>query len=284
MKPLSRIIALTLFAAVLLAPQGAWAWWGTGHMLVAEIAYRRLNPHAKAEVDHLLAIDALPESGTFVTAACWPDDLKAMGVHAYDEWHYVDVPFTTDGTTLPTEMAPENVEWAIDQCLRTLRSAKAPYVEKARMLRFLIHFVGDVHQPLHCVSRYTQDHPDGDRGGNLFPLQAGAARNLHAYWDSGAGEFADIERPLTTEGSRKLAGMADAIIAAWPVDKLPTEADTSVKDWVQEGVALCKSVVYTAQPGAAPTDAYAAAARAACRRQVALAGYRLSDVLNKLYP
>ena len=52
------------------------------------------------------------------------------------------------------------------------------------MYRALIHFVGDIHQPLHCVSRYTKKHPNGDRGGNDFKLQHGQYRNLHLLWDA----------------------------------------------------------------------------------------------------
>src|SRR5438105_2834870 len=148
----SRCTALALMGLILL-PRAGFCWHNNGHMVVAEIAYRRLTPQAKAAIDRLIALDSEPINATFVTGACWADDLKTYGVHAYDTWHYIDLPFSTDGTALPKEMASEDVVWAMDQCARTLRSKSAPDVEKARMLRFLLHFVGDIHMQLHCVSR-----------------------------------------------------------------------------------------------------------------------------------
>src|SRR5438132_10178926 len=104
-----RILRYIAALFVLAMPIRACAWWTTGHMVVAEIAYRRLSAHAKAEVDRLIAIDAPANSNTFVTAACWADDLKALGVHAYDEWHFVDVPFSPDGMALPPVEKSGNV-------------------------------------------------------------------------------------------------------------------------------------------------------------------------------
>jgi hypothetical protein len=252
-------------------------------MVVAQIALNRLSPRARAECERLLAIDARPESATFVTASCWADDLKGLGVHAYDTWHYIDMPISSDGTKTPAGPDRENVEWAIGQCLQTLRSPRVPDMEKARMLRFLIHFVGDVHQPLHCVSRYTADHPTGDQGGNLFPLDAGRVHNLHAYWDSGACLFVDVPRPLTPAGQAEIDNLVrDATLAVRGM-ALPATKDLNVADWVAEGSALAQKSVYAIQPGSAPSPAYESACRALCQRQVVVAGVRLAYLLDNLF-
>lgn len=262
----------------------AFAWWDTGHMLVAQIAYDRLSPRAKAEVDRLLAFDAIPESRTFVEAACWADDIKKKDIRAYDEWHYIDVAFSSDNTPLPPLEKAGNVQWALAQCDRILRSPKAPDSEKARMLRFLIHFVGDVHQPLHCVSRFTKLLPDGDKGGNSFLLKGGQARNLHAFWDSGAGLFGDsMARPLDANAEKTLRSLAEDVTKANPAETLAGASNITFKDWVAEGAELARTKVYATTEGEAPSEEYTKTAREACRRQVALAGYRLAALLNKIY-
>jgi hypothetical protein len=251
-------------------------------MVVADIAYRKLSDHAKSEVDRLLAIDALPESRTFATASVWADDLKGFGVHAFDAWHYVDLPFSPDNTPLVQPEKRDNVEWAIGQCLSTLRSAKAPDVEKSRALKFLIHFVGDAHMPLHCTGRFTAANPDGDAGGNKFRL-TGKYRNLHAYWDSGAGMFEDIPRPLTSDGEKALHKMSDDFTAAYPLDKLTEAEDLKVSDWIKEGFETAKASCYSTPEGAAPNDEYRDKAQAICKQKVALGGYRLAGLLNDIF-
>jgi hypothetical protein len=274
--------ALTLFFA-LLAAAPSHAWWGTGHMVVAQIAYDRLDPRAKAEVDRLIAIDALPDSNTFVTAAAWADDLKLLDVHLYDEWHYLDIPFSPDNTTLPAVEKAGNVQWAIDQCVRTLRSHKAPDVEKARSLRFLIHFVGDAHQPLHCTTRVTSAHPAGDRGGNDYPVSAGRLRNLHMYWDSAVGLFEDVKRPMDDEAAKTIRGFADRAVSANPPASFPTLSVLNSRKWVEEGSAVAQSVVYSTPEGQAPSDEYKKKTQDTSFRQIALAGYRLAALLNEIY-
>jgi hypothetical protein len=280
---LKRLTAVTAILFALFAAAPSQAWWGTGHMVVAQVAYDRLNPKAKAEVDRLIAIDALPESNTFVTAAAWADDLKLLDVHLYDEWHYLDIPFSPDGTTLPPVEKAGNVQWAMDQCIRTLRSHKSPETEKARALRFLIHFVGDAHQPLHCTTRVTVAHPTGDRGGNDFLVSAGRLRNLHMYWDSAVGLFEDVKRPMDAEATETIRDFAGRAVNANPAASFPTLSVLDTHKWVEEGSALAQSVVYTTPEAQAPSDDYKKKTQDTSFRQIALAGYRLAALLNDLY-
>jgi hypothetical protein len=278
----NTLVLTAILMSVLVRP--AFAWWGTGHMVVANIAYQRLNATAKAEVDRLLTIDALPESKTFVTASVWADDLKSMGVHAHDEWHYLDIPFSPDNSPLPSVERSGNVEWAIGQCVQTLKSAKAPDGEKARALKFLIHFVGDVHQPLHCTARVTKAFPNGDRGGNDFAVKAGRLKNLHSYWDSAAGLFEDVKRPMDSEGEKTINGYSDRATKDNPPSSFQNLTETSYRKWVEEGSALAQSQVYATTEGAEPTDDYKTKAQKTCFRQIALAGYRLADLINAIFP
>src|SRR5215467_14424433 len=186
-----------MFCIFLLVSQGL-AWGPGGHMIVAQIAYGRLNSHAKAEVDRLIKVvinpnDVTQKSLDFVNAAHWPDDLRSVKGDEFKptfDWHFIDTPFSPDNTKLPDVPQPNIVNELNDE-VNVLKASDATDQDKARALRFLIHFVGDIHQPLHCATRVTKKMPDGDRGGNLFMVRFVDANGrvkkvkLHSYWDGG---------------------------------------------------------------------------------------------------
>jgi hypothetical protein len=311
-----RWTVLLLPAALLLVPAAAFSWFDTGHIVIAEIAYRGLEPEVKARVDELVRIGADPKTNTFVTAACYLDDVKQIdGRHR--EWHYIDQPFSPDGTPVPDyepdgtpvpdyepdgtpvpdyepdgtplPAAPEgeNVLTALHYCVDRLRDANAPPAEKAEALRSLIHLVGDVHQPLHCASRYTREHPQGDRGGNDFKIRGvwlgpEQIKNLHAYWDSGIGLFARVERPLTPAGRRRIKNLADRIESACRRESLPELREKEFRSWVYEShQAAVESAYDGLRENWKPSPDYVRQARLVARRRVTLAGYRLADLLNE---
>lgn len=279
---LASLTVLLLFTTLCLP---VFAWNGTGHMVIAEIAYRRLNPRARAEVDRLIALTSDPKSPDFVTASCWADDLKGYDMNAYNAWHYMDIPFE-EGAKCTEPLPEENVLWAMGQCLRTLRSDRAPDVEKGRMLRLLIHFVSDIHQPLHTTSRFTPRTPKGDKGGNDFPVKTDRARNLHAYWDGGVTLYTQmVARPLQEDGRTLVKRLADEIMMACPPESLANAKETNFQVWAQEGHKLCREIVYAdLKEGETPSETYNQRGTDCARKQSALGGYRLADILNRLYP
>lgn len=275
-----------LFAAAagscLLAPGQAGAWHATGHMITAQIAYDALTDEARAEVDRLIALVAefTPGGDHAVTASLWSDELKRQGVEAFDSWHYINLPYRAagDGVAAPAPR-PENVVWAIGQATATLRG-EAGDLSKSLMLRFLLHFVGDVHQPMHCVSRITAELPDGDRGGNDFSL-GGLLPHLHAFWDDGAGAYPDFDgqdwRPLVRR-------LADEITREVPRSAVPEWTDAAAETWARESFRLAVDVAYDGiAEGARPTPEYSARARRVIRRRLALSGYRLGALLNDIF-
>src|SRR5438105_5067321 len=148
------------------------AWNAEGHMLVAQIAYNHLDTAVRARCDALIAVPLTYGSSannTFVTAACWADDYKSSLGTAI--WHYIDLPFSLDGTsTAGVGTASFDVVQAINQCMFTLGSSTAAQTNQATSLRYLMHFVGDIQQPLHCSTAVSASHPGGDAGGNSFSL------------------------------------------------------------------------------------------------------------------
>jgi hypothetical protein len=273
-----------ILAVVISSP--VYAWNHTGHMVVAQIAYHRLSNKAKAEVDRLLATGTEPKTATFVTAGCWPDDLKEYGIRTYDEWHYTNRPLLTPGTSPPVVPNCPDVVWAIHQCTRVLRNQQAPDAEKARMLRFLIHFVGDIHQPLHCVSRYTSVNgkPVGDRGGNDFTIVGVSSDNLHSYWDSGLGLLSTVKRPLNANGRKKIKKLAQEAVKSFPPNSVPEWSKPDLAIWVSEGVRVAEQVCYKGiTESKPPSPTYRKIGRETVKRCLALAGYRLAHLLNTIY-
>jgi len=294
-------ILLLLLALHLLAPLKAW--WDPGHMVVALIAYMQLDEKTKAEVDRLTKVlqRDYPQVNHFAITGCWPDDLKEMGVRTYDTWHYTNIPYNPEGLDVPPN--PEvNVVWAIDQMRRVLRSDKAADVDKARHLAFLVHFVGDIHQPLHSTTMYTLEQPRGNRGGNDFRL-SGKWRNLHMLWDDGCGltspynnirPYGKPKQPLRPSEIEQLYDFARALIEEYPPAKLPGLDDLQAETWAMESHNLAVQHAYgglqedsggrkrSLRPGEAPSDLYLERGQEVVEAQLCRAGYRLGALLNKL--
>ena len=170
--------AAHLLATVLalMSPLSAGAWGGDGHRIVAELAGRQLSVPAKAEVDRLLALES---GATMASVSTWADESRSPSTSA---WHYVNLP--RDGSAACTYDADRSCidgHCVVDAMERqaAVLSSKAPDAARLKALKYLIHFVADVHQPLHGGFA-------DDRGGNQFQVQAfGKGTNLHALWDSG---------------------------------------------------------------------------------------------------
>jgi len=305
-----RLFRIFLLAALLCVPQAsALAWHDTGHMVVAQIAYLRLTPAAKARVDKLLVTpqgrrplihlcagyymaETCEKTYDPITIAVWMDDFRGDSLtDEYDPWHYVTYRPFFDGIPERTEVGaePENALSRINWAVNTLRKGTGRDKTDAEVLGFLYHLVGDVHQPLHTISRYTAAQPDGDAGGNGFRVQMPPetrVRNLHSFWDAAAGTFGfeSPRRPLDAAGRQRVRTFADEIMAANPAEADQTWKDVEPLHWVEESNTLARQVVYkNIAENSAPSREYTDAAQKLARRRIATAGYRLAEVLNRLF-
>ena len=301
-----RTLQAAAIGFFLLGVTNALAWNEFGHMTVAAIAYDHLTPSAQAKVAALLKLNPNYNKWTagvpkkertrvaFILAATWPDFIKhAPGYqndgnrpsdpgagqnigyqdklqHRY--WHFIDLPFSPDGTPLVDPVTP-NAKSQIALFRETLHGSTASDEVKSYDLVWVLHLVGDVHQPLHATSRFDKDQPTGDNGGNLVALCAHPCKNeLHAFWDEALGTSL---KP--TDAVKKAAKMksADAQLA-------------SIRDeatWIDESFHAAQDAVYVSPVGvgAGPftLDAtYKTAARELAAKRVALAGARLANLLN----
>jgi hypothetical protein len=270
MRLLSWIAAL-----VALSPVSALAWHDTGHMVVAAIAYDRLSPAAKSKVDSYFG-----SKQGFLEAACWADDNKSR---ITAKWHFYDRYF---GEGAFPEAEQQNVVWAIRRFSTELGDSSIDNAERTDALRYLIHFVGDIHMPLHCASRVSTDHPKGDRGGNSFKITgltqwSPKPKNLHFLWDEGCGLFSETERPLDAASLKKIVSLETVLVSKYGSAQANSTNDMNPDDWSMEGLKLAQTVVYQLDEGSTPSDSYLAKGQEVCGKRVVAAGYRLAALLNK---
>jgi len=170
MKNLPAIAALL---TALCLPLKASAWGFEGHRLIAELAEAQLTPEAKAEVNRLLALEP---GATLASISTWADENRSPSTAS---WHYVNLPRDSGCKYEAERDCPDGqcVVGAIERQSKVLASS-AIDADKLKALKYVVHFVGDVHQPLHAG--YADD-----KGGNTFQVQAfGRGANLHSLWDS----------------------------------------------------------------------------------------------------
>ena len=284
-----RIAPAILGSLALLGAAGPAAAWGDlGHKVTALIAYRHLTPTARARLDALLASDddtLTPPD--FASRATWADKYR-NGHRETADWHFVDLeidhpdlasscfgfPKPAPGQLASAGPVKDCVVDKIETFEAELRAPATPAAERLLALKFLIHFVGDLHQPLHA-----SDHDD--HGGNCVALspELDGKSNLHAYWDTGVVEALGGSPPeIVAQLDSKIS---PANVAAW--------GHGSVRDWAMESFALSRKDVYAlpSRPtcgdhgSVALSPAYQATARTDAALQLEKAGVRIATLLNR---
>lgn len=270
-------LSVLIFSGLFSLSATPFAWNKTGHQVIAQIAYHHLTPHAKATYRrHLHAMDNVYPSKNFMDAAVWLDEIREHDFNWFDSIHYIDQYVTEDKTPLP-QMQRHHAVWAIDEASRVLKRSKANAYEKGLSFRILLHVVGDLHQPMHAVSRVSKHYPEGDLGGNLFVLGKNpVANNLHAYWDRGAG--------LLLLPAKNREDAIQTLIAHienhWPCHRSKTK-ERPVR-WAEESYQLAIQQAYRIQETSIPDKAYQKAAQTMTQQRLSEAGCRLARVLNDL--
>jgi len=258
------LLPATLLSLSLLHSPQAQAWGGQGHRLVARIADTELTPQAKQQVTELLAGEPDP---TLSGIASWADQLREhdpdLGKKSAS-WHYVNLGENDCGYSPPRDCPNGDcVIEALKKQIDLLADRTQPLDTRRQALKFVVHFVGDIHQPMHAGYAH-------DKGGNDFQLQFnGKGTNLHSLWDSGM----IYDRHLDDDAY--LAQLL-ALPAASPAKRvLPPDT----VGWAQ---ASCRIAI---GPGVYPDmhvlpEGYVAQYRPVAEAQLRLAGDRLAAILN----
>ncbi|MCS6986074.1 MAG: S1/P1 nuclease [Sphingomonadaceae bacterium] len=253
--------ALAWLVAAALWPSPAAAWGPTGHRITAALADRFLSPRARAAVLEILGNERLEEAST------WADFMRSAPDPFWrvtaSPWHYVTVP---DGRRWRDQPAPPQGDavTALARFAATLRDPGASLADRQLALRFAVHVIADLAQPLH-VGR------PGDRGGNDVKVRFfGRETNLHAVWDDG---LIDHERLSCAEWADRLARrLTPEELRAW--------SDPDPEQWVDDAVAL-RAAVYPASSDLAWD--YVFAQRRRLDEQLAKGGLRIAAWLNRLF-
>jgi len=254
-----------LAALFLVANPIALLAWGTqGHTLVVRIAEAQLTPAVRERVAAILG-----PGRHFITIGSWADDVRRARPQTAN-WHFINIPVTAPRLDKARDCpSGDCVVAAITRFRKTLRDAATPPEKRAEALMFLAHFIGDMHQPLHCGDK-------NDRGGNDIQVKlAGRPSNLHSVWDSGLLARMGSDALLFDSISRESARRAKKFRKG------------TVEQWAEEGHQLARKSVYGKLPKAAPGSAavinaaYEKMADVIIREQLAKAGARLAWVLNE---
>ncbi len=255
--------ALITVLIVALLPAAAHAWGPKGHRLAAALAHSELSPQARTEVARLLRGEADP---TLAGVSNWADDLREhdpdLGKRSA-RWHYVNL--AEDSCTYDATKHCPDGDCVIEAIVRQralLADRAQPDAVRAQALKFLVHFVGDAHQPLHAG--YARD-----RGGNTIQIQLdGQGSNLHRLWDSEVIASANISERRYLPYLQRMP--------------LPREARTGINDPAAWAKASCRIVLrngfYPQRPKIEP--AYFTQWRPTAETQLRIAGHRLAKLLN----
>ncbi|MGH9515348.1 MAG: S1/P1 nuclease [Terriglobales bacterium] len=262
------------FIFLTLVPSCSFAWGPEGHRIVGDLAETRLTPSAQLQVRELLGNDDL------AAVAVWADDVRHDRPETF-AWHFVDIPtdasrfseqrdcYRPDGKHPDSRQDHHNcVVDRITMFEQVLADHNAPRPERIEALKFLVHFVGDVHQPMHAIEEA--------RGGNdtqvseFGSLQCGTHPcNLHFVWDTGLIEHAGISE------ERYVARLNELIASR----KLTVQAGGTPTEWANESFLLAKKVWLN--DGGAVDETYFENNIGIVNRRLALAGIRLAQMINQ---
>lgn len=278
---------------LLLPSTGAFAWGDLGHRTIALIAESYLDPVVKQRIDALLASDHDPTTAPdFASRATWADKYRDAGRRNFtstgsEKWHFTNIeldhpdvnaacfghPPLAAGTPASAGPAADCAVDKVEQFAAELGNPATPPAERLLAFKFLLHLVGDLHQPLHSA-----DNHDG--GGNGISIVAGFAPiKLHAYWDT------EVVKAM----GRDPRAIAKSIVAEYG-GRWREWISGRPQDWALDAFAKARNVAYAlSQKGGVDgagrpvyriDAAYERAATAAAREQMAKAGIRLAGLLN----
>lgn len=289
-----------LFILIILVSTSSpvFAWNAVGHKVIAQLAYNQLSTTEKQKIDAILKTrlegknDQSPNE-RFLSAAVWPDEIRNQVKYKHTAaWHYINLPLKLTNGTIQSinsshQVAEPNVVWAIHHLENRLQDKSLSRREQATYLSFLIHLVGDIHQPLNCATliskKYHFELPAGDESGNNYLIQTPIANNLHSYWNKGLGLLYNPDKHYFDYFK------VVQLVNIWAQE---TRNDLSIQkeitndpkpsQWAQESHQIALENAYKISPGEKPTKKYIADGRKIVRRQIMLAGNRLAIILQKL--
>lgn len=251
-------------AACLLSPARVLAWGATGHSVVAELAERRLDPATRARLALLLGRHV-----SLASLSQWADTEAIIDARTRS-WHFINIPVGAKGIDLETQCrtatGPSCIVIALERQASLLGSRQADKASRIAALKYVVHLVADIHQPMHCAER------DGDGGGNTLAVEfSGQQITLHQLWDYALLDKASYDWGWhVEETSRWLAAHGSEL-----------SLKGSFADWASETHGVAVATAYGLLSGTTVTAQYQAAATPVAHAQLGKAALRLAAVLQR---
>lgn len=260
MKTKITLVTILLFSMSISLFANKPNWGATGHRTVGEIAENYLTRKAKKAINKLLDSHGLAFYSTFA------DDIKSdKAFDKYYTWHYVNFDFDTEYDPAKADKNGDLIQ-GLETCIKTLKDPNASAEDKAFYLKMLIHFIGDLHQPLH-VGRGE------DKGGNDIKVKwFNESSNLHRVWDSDMIDSYKMSYYEIADNSEKLS--KNQVLA---IQK------GSILDWAYESQGLAKTVYASAKNDDKLSYRYSYDYLTTMRQQLQKSGIRLAKVLNDIF-
>lgn len=314
MKTVFRVFVFVAVAGALCT--SAVAWDDVGHKTTAYIAWQRMSPAAREAVirilrtapedSHLSALymqygpepDEVKKLEYFMLTATWADIVRDRAFenrqkkYHKSNWHYDDTFWRQVGATAEVLSGfPEGgvAVSKLNEFDKVIRDPAAADRDKAIAIAWIMHLAGDIHQPLHTSARVTELEPKGDQGGNLFLLTPqGTPRenqvNLHWFWDSIVGRNYAFDNDQCER--EYIETFARRVMKRHPFDSFGSNFKIGDHQaWQQESFKLAPTDVFSSDlvRFQMPSEKYKKRAFQIAERQLALAGYRLGETLNRVF-
>lgn len=309
MYKFQRLLSYSLVIAIIV--HCTYAFHITGHMTLAQIAENVLKEESpdiyQRAVKLLIPYSRYTGEGKypFVECAPWADRIVAAKADQTRTWHFDNEYLSLDGTKVPQsswdkDHTAYNITFVIESSLKTLRDSPLKHnsqydntdhtLMESITLRNVIHYFGDVHQPLHTCTAVYKRQPTGDMGGNLFKIKTRpneqGTKNLHFAWDAAFFQFPTIiGSPLKSNSEKDiLEGYAKDLMAKYDFKYFEDKGyklDNTAMDWALEGKKICEEFAYKeAHYGSELTDEYIQRGAEITGERIVLGGYRLAKALQ----
>ncbi len=234
-------------------------WGQIGHYVTGQIAENHISEKTAAEIERVIGKE------TIAVATVWMDDIRSDSTYNYtNTWHWVTIP---DGMTYEeTDKNPDgDIIWALEKYIDELKQGELSEKEEYERLKFVMHMVGDIHQPLHVGT-------GEDLGGNRVPVQwMGDNSNLHRVWDS---DMINSRQMSYTEISMNIDVVEEELVREWQ--------SASVRDWAEESMSF-REDVYNLPDDFRIGYEYRFQNYDIVKKRMVQAGVRLAGVLNDIY-
>jgi hypothetical protein len=235
-------------------------WGQNGHRATGKIAENHLNKRAKKRIDKLLNGQSLAFVSTYA------DEIKSDSAYRkYYSWHYVNMDLE-ESYADATKNPKGDIVTGINKCIKVLKDNNSSEEDKSFHLKMLVHFVGDLHQPMHIGQKE-------DKGGNAIQVEwFGKETNLHAVWDTKMIENWNMSYLELADNAKDVSKKQIAAI----------EAGTLI-EWVDETHELTKKIYKSAEVGENLRYRYSYDYFGIVRDQLQIGGIRLAKILNDIF-